>query len=121
LDCDAVPIRAEHRQFYLKPWREFRLQLIKEHGSICMKCGRFHDRINGAHQTHDPRDSRHVVLWCPSCHATHDAGHRIAIMRRNRAKAAGQLWLMPEMEWAPFAAWEIPGRIYDRLAQLNLF
>lgn len=116
-----MPIRAEHRQFYLTPWKNFRLQLIEAQGKICSKCGRFHDLINGAHLNHDPRDARSVVLMCPRCHARNDSGHRIAIMRRRRADRHGQLWLLPEMQWAPFAAWEIPGRIYDRLAQMKLF
>lgn len=116
-----MPLRPEHRKFYGRTWRDFRLQLIAEHGKVCMNCGREHSMINGAHENHDPRNQKTVKLWCPSCHARHDAGHRIAIMRRRRSKAAGQLWLCKEMEWAPFAEWEISGRIFDRIAQLRLF
>jgi hypothetical protein len=119
-----VPIRAEHRQFYRsKAWRTFRLELIEAAGGeICSKCGiELAQGINGAHQDHDPRNPGSVPLMCPSCHARHDARHRIAIQRRNEARKTGQLWLAPEFEWAPFASWEIPGWIYDRLVQLRLF
>lgn len=116
-----MPIRAAHRQFYGKAWKLFRLELIARHGKTCADCGLDHELINGAHLDHNPKSTRRVALLCPRCHARHDTGHRIAIMRRNRATAAGQLWLMPEMEWAPFAEFEIPGPIFDRLAQLQLF
>src|SRR5882724_269134 len=77
--------------------------------------------INGAHRNHDPRDKKQVALMCPSCHARHDSPHRIAIQRRRKATATGQLWLLPELEWSPFASWEIPGWIYDRIVQMRLF
>lgn len=117
-----MPLRREHQQYYRRRWRNFRLQLIAAAGGkICSNCGQEHPLINGAHQDHDPQNDASVELMCPSCHAAHDAGHRIAIMRRRRAEATGQMWLMPEMEWAPFASWEIPGWVYDRLNQLPLF
>jgi len=35
-----VPIRAEHRQFYRKEWRAFRVELIEQAGGpICSICG----------------------------------------------------------------------------------
>lgn len=118
-----MPIRPEHRRYYGAAWRSFRLELIAEAGGeICSNCGiELSAYINGAHLDHNPRNPASVRLMCPSCHARHDAPHRIAIMRRRRAKASGQLWLLPELEWAPFASWEIPGRIADRLLQLPLF
>jgi hypothetical protein len=119
----SMPIRPEHRECYGKEWRTYRLQLINEAGGeICSKCHiELAEGINGAHQDHDPRNNASVVLMCPACHAEHDAPHRLAIMRRTRAKATGQLWLLPELEWSPFASWEIPGWIYDRIVQMKLF
>lgn len=77
--------------------------------------------INAAHTDHNPANRKSVVLLCPSCHARHDAKHRLAIMRRSQAKKVGQQWLFPEVQWEPFAAIDIPGRIYDRIKQLGLF
>lgn len=117
-----MPIREEHRYLYGAQWRAFRLELIAERGAVCSQCGRTLERyINGAHKDHDPRNPASVALMCPSCHARHDAGHRLAIMRRKRAKDARQAWLLPELAWAPFASWEIPGWIYDRMRQMRLF
>lgn len=118
-----MPLRREHRQYYGAEWRAYRLQLIEERGARCQNCGAevFPGHINGAHTDHDPRNKASVELWCPSCHARHDAPHRIAIMRRRKAKATGQLWLLPELEWSPYASWEIPGWIADRIKQLRLF
>jgi hypothetical protein len=118
-----MPIRPEHRRYYGADWRAFRLQLIEAaQGQICSRCGiELAQGINGAHQDHDPRNRASVALMCPSCHARHDSRHRIAIMRRRRANQHGQLWLLPELEWAPFASWELPGWIFDRLAQLRVF
>jgi len=31
------------------------------------------------------------------------------------------MWLLPELAWAPFASWEIPAWVYDRICQLPLF
>ena len=118
-----MPLRAEHRKYYRRAWQAYRLQLIAEAGgAICSRCGvELAQGINGAHQDHDPRNHASAVLMCPSCHARHDAPHRIAIMRRRKAEANGQGWLLPELEWAPYASWEIPGWIYDRLIQMRLF
>lgn len=118
-----MPIREEHRKYYGREWRRFRLELIeKAGGDICSVCGiELAEGINGAHQDHDPRNRASVALMCPGCHARHDAPHRVAIMRRRKATATGQQWLLPELEWAPFASWEIPGWIFDRMRQLRLF
>lgn len=117
-----MPIRPALRKYYGADWRRFKVELIAARGAICEQCGvEVPHGINGAHQTHNPRDRRSVKLWCPSCHARHDAPHRIAMMRRTRAAATGQLWLLPELEWAPFASWEIPARVADVLLQLRLF
>lgn len=118
-----MPIRKEHRRFYGPQWRAYRLELIERAGGeICSQCGiELAQGINGAHQDHDPSNKSSVRLMCPSCHAAHDAPHRVAIQRRRKAASVGQAWLLPELEWAPFAAWEIPGWVFDRLAQLPLF
>lgn len=118
-----MPIRKEHRQYYGASWKKFRLALIEAAGGeFCSKCGiELAQGINGAHLDHDPRNPASVVLMCPSCHAAHDSRHCLAIMRRRRAASQGQAWLLPELEWAPFASWEIPGWIYDRMIQLRLF
>lgn len=118
-----MPLNPEYRHLYGREWRQFRLELIEAAGGdICSQCGiELAEGINGAHTDHDPRNKNSVVLMCPSCHAHHDAPHRIAIMRRRKAQTTGQLWLLPELEWAPFAWWEIPGWIYDRIIQMKLF
>jgi len=40
--------------------------------------------------------------------------------RRTRARRSGQLWLTPELEYAPYASWMVPRRVLDA-AQLGLF
>jgi hypothetical protein len=118
-----MPIRTEHRHLYGREFRAYRLALIEAAGGqICKRCGiELAEEINAAHTDHDPRNNKSIVLMCPSCHATHDAPHRIAIMRRKKAAATGQAWLWPELEWAPFASWEIPAWLYDRMQQMHLF
>lgn len=117
-----MPIREEHRGFYGADWRAYRLELIEERGPVCSQCGEVWPRgINGAHTDHNPKNKASVKLMCPRCHARHDAGHRVAIMRRRKASSTGQGWLLPELQWAPFASWEIPGWVYDRIRQLRLF
>ncbi len=117
-----MPIRAEHRQYYRAPWRAFRLELIRRAGGqICSHCGiELASGINGAHLDHDPRNAASVVLLCPSCHAANDARHCLAIARRRRAATVGQLWLLPELEWAPFAEWEIPAAVAVLFARCGL-
>jgi len=80
---------------------------------VCRDCREKVERyINLAHTEHDPKSSN-VALLCPACHNRHDAAHRLAVWRRNRAKRSGQLWLLPEFEWAPFPAWAIPRHALD--------
>jgi hypothetical protein len=43
--------------------------------------------------------------------------YRLALMRRNKASRTGQMWLTPELEYAPLAPQEIPGPVYDRMMQ----
>lgn len=106
-----MPIRRELRKYYRREWREYRARLIEERGSHCSVCFREVPKyLNLAHLTHDPRNSE-VALMCPADHNRHDAAHRLAIWRRNRAKRAGQLWLWPEVEWAPFPLWAVPRRL----------
>lgn len=118
-----MPLRREHRKYYRSQWQQFRLELIEQAGGeICSQCGiELAQGINGAHLDHDPRNAASVVLMCPGCHAIHDTPHRIAIMRRRKAAATGQAWLSPEFEWAPYASWEIPERVYDLIRQIPLF
>lgn len=117
-----MPIRRELRRYYGREWRDYRLALIERHGPICSVCNRtVLEYLNLAHLTHDPRSSD-VALMCPADHNRHDAAHRLAIRRRNDAKRAGQLWLFPEVEWAPFPLWAIPRRfIIINAAQEGLF
>jgi hypothetical protein len=117
-----MPIRPELRHLYGAEHRRFRLKLIEEAGGeICGSCGiELAQGINLAHEDHDPTNPEKATLKCPACHAAFDAKHRIAIQRRTRAKITGQAWLLPELEWAPFADFEIPGWVADRLRQLRL-
>lgn len=104
------PIRKELRRYYGPEWRRFRARLIDLHGSRCSVCGRIVTRyLNLSHTSHDPRTSP-VALMCPGCHNRHDAGHRLAVGRRNRSKRHFQAWLWPEVEAAPFPAWTQPRR-----------
>ncbi len=118
-----MPIRKELRRFYGAHWRAFRLKLIEQAGGeICSRCGiELAQGINAAHLDHNPANPHSVVLMCPSCHATNDAPHRLAIQRRMRAAKAGQQWLLPELEWSPMAEVEIPGWVLDLLRQTRFF
>jgi hypothetical protein len=108
-----MPIRPELRPFYGPEWRRYRAALIETHGAICSVCGREVGRyINLAHLTHDPKSSA-VALMCPGDHNRHDAGHRLAVWRRNRAQRTGQLWLLPEIEHAASPVWLIPQDVID--------
>lgn len=107
-----MPIRPELRQFYGAAHRAYRAEMIRIHGARCVKCGAECVRyLNLAHTHHDPRQPELVALWCPSCHATHDAPQVYAVRRRTRAKRVGQLWLFPEVEFAPFPSWMVPRRV----------
>jgi hypothetical protein len=111
-----VPIPKELRRFYGAEWRRYRAELIAAHGSVCSRCRAVVPKyLNLAHLEHDQRTSR-VALLCMSCHNRHDAAHRLAIWRRNRAKRYGQLWLSAELEWAPYPWWSIPPRCRTALA-----
>src|SRR5579872_1595999 len=106
-----MPIRPELRKYYGAPWRAYRVTLIEQHGAHCSVCLREIPKyLNLCHLSHDPRSSA-VALMCPADHNRHDAAHRLAIQRRNRARLAGQLWLLPEIEWAPYPTWAIPRRL----------
>lgn len=103
-----MPIRRELRKYYGPVWRRYRHALIAAHGNRCTVCGRTVTKwLNVCHLSHDPRTSS-VALMCPADHNRHDAGHRLAVGRRNRARRYGQLWLWPEVADAPFPAWMRP-------------
>jgi len=115
-----MPIRPEFRKFYGVEWRAFRAELIAVHGPVCSACRvMVEEYVNLAHVTHDPRGSS-VALMCAACHNRHDAKHRLAVWRRNRARRHGQLWLMPEIEYAATPAWMIPRDAFPS-AQEELF
>jgi hypothetical protein len=115
-----VPIRPELRHLYGAAHRAERAALIAKHGAACQRCGAPRLRhLNLAHVTHDPLSEKRA-LWCPACHARNDAPHRVAMMRRTRARRAGQLWLLPELEFDPFPVWQIPGEQLLAAAQQRL-
>ena len=117
-----MPIRRELRKFYGPAWRAYRADLIRVRGNRCTKCGaEVTIFLNLCHLSHDPRTSS-VALMCAADHNRHDAPHRYAIWRRNRAKRSGQLWLWPEVQWAPYPEWQIPQRLVsERVSQGELF
>jgi hypothetical protein len=119
-----MAIRPEYRKFYGPEWRRYRLALIEKHGPNCTVCGaRIERYLNLAHLTHNPASSL-VALMCAADHNRHDAGHRLAVWRRNRARASGQLWLLPEIEFAADALWMVPAdaiAAIERGAQERLF
>jgi hypothetical protein len=108
-----MPIRRELRPYYGAEWRRYRLRLIDIAGGRCSICKAVYlpGELTGMHVTHDPRDMELVAVACFACHARHDAPHRLAMMRRSRAQRTGQLWLLPEIEYAPYAAWMIPRKV----------
>jgi hypothetical protein len=120
-----MPIRTELRPLYGRTWRRFRAAVIAVHGVRCSRCGRACPRyLNFAHRYHDPAHSGVIDRLCASCHSKQDARHSYAVRRRSRARRTGQLWLMPELEYAPYAASEIPPRVLAALraaAQRGLF
>jgi hypothetical protein len=113
-----MPIRPEWRKrFYGPAWREFRREMIRIRGNRCVACGRSVTTfLNLCHTSHDPRTSP-VALMCPACHGRHDAPHSFAVRRRTRAKKVGQLWLLPEIEFAAVPAWLIPRRVIAELQE----
>jgi hypothetical protein len=115
-------IRPSYRAFYGREWRAYRLALIASRGAVCRDCGRVIARyVNLCHETHDPLTSS-VRVVCPGCHSRRDAAHRLAVIRRRRARESGQLWLLPEIEYASVPAWEIPADGFRAIySQGNLF
>jgi hypothetical protein len=108
-------IRPSYREFYGRAWQRYRLALIASRGAVCRDCDQAIARyVNVSHETHDPRTSS-TRIRCAACHARADAGHRIAVMRRRRALEAGQLWLLPEIEYASVPAWEIPREAFTAI------
>lgn len=106
-------IRPEFRRFYGPAWRAYRLAMIEAHGNTCSVCGRHVTRyLNLCHLSHDPRSSS-LAFMCAADHNRHDAGHRLAIRRRNSAKHAGQLWLWTEVQWDPYPVWQRPRRVIE--------
>jgi hypothetical protein len=104
-----MPIRPELRSYYGAEWRKYRQFLIDLAGDKCTICGiELAEGLHGCHVSHDPRDAASVQIMCPSCHAHHDAPHRLAMWRRSRAARQGQMWLDPAIEWAPYPIWQIP-------------
>jgi hypothetical protein len=120
-----MPLRRELRKYYGRTHRAYRAALIATRGAKCPECGRDMPRyLNLCHLQHDPARSGLVALMCPACHARHDARHSYAVRRRSRARATGQGWLLPELEYAPYAASEIPDTVLRALqaaAQRGLF
>jgi hypothetical protein len=100
-------IRPAFRHLYGPAHRALRARLIAETGNHCAKCkGRFQDAwLTLAHLSHDPRDRRHVAILCFTCHGFYDSPHRLALIRRNRARRTGQLWLYPAIEFDHDPAW----------------
>jgi hypothetical protein len=118
-----MPIRPELRKkYYGAEWQRYRLVLLKISGGRCSVCGRRFEphQLDAAHLTHDPRDMELVSMMCKRDHSRNDALHSFAVRRRTRARRAGQLWLLPEIEYAPFASWMVPRRVLDA-AQQKLF
>lgn len=116
-----MPIRPELKHLYGAAHRARRAALIAQHGTKCQKCGGdTPSYLNLAHRSHDPL-SVDCALWCPACHARNDSPHRLAMMRRTRARRVGQLWLLPEIEYDPFPVWQIPAKQLLEAAQARLF
>lgn len=105
-----MAIRREFRKYYGPEWQAFRRALISLNRT-CSRCGREVTKyLQVCHLSHDPR-SAVVAVMCVSCHARNDAHQRWAQTRRTYAKRAGQLWLLPEIEFAASPAWMIPRRV----------
>ena len=115
-----MPIRPELRKYYGAEWRRYRETLLALAGHRCARCGTGHTHLNAAHVHHDPRNGQLITILCPACHSRHDTPQRVAMTRRTRAKRSGQLWLTPEIEYAPYASWMVPRRVLEE-AQLGLF
>jgi hypothetical protein len=111
-----MPLRPDLRsKFYGAEWRRYRLTLIGIAGNRCSSCRAElpSSELVGAHITHDPRDMALVSVMCFSCHSRHDAPHAYAVRRRTQAHRDGQLWLLAEIEFAPYPSWMIPRRVLN--------
>ena len=123
-----MPFRPEIRHFYGARWRRMRRIALGDRGLMpgnlaCDHCGRPHPRLNWAHLAGDPRIAGPMGWLCPRCHSRHDTPFRVAATRRTRARRCGQLWLLPELEYAnlPLALWPaLAIREMEHRAQLNL-
>lgn len=117
-----MPLRPEMRRYYGPDWRAYRELVIQIARNRCLACGDHlpSSLLTGAHLDHDPRDRVRVAIMCFPCHAKHDAPHRYAMIRRTLARRAGQLWLLPEIEWSPYPAREIPPEARPQQRQLEL-
>jgi hypothetical protein len=116
-----MPIRPELRHFYAGDWRRYRLAVIAAHGTKCSRCGRDVPKyLNFCHLSHDPRNVVRIAPMCASCHSRNDAKQRFAMTRRTWARRRGQLWLLPEIEFAPYPDSFWPRRAIADL-QLALF
>lgn len=120
-------MRKEMRKFYGVRWQAARRKALAEYLKTlglqpgdtppCQRCQKPHNMLNWAHLNHDPGRPREMGWLCPSCHGKNDTPQRIAMTRRRRAKRVRQMWLTPELEWAPY-----PERLWpDPLRQLPLF
>jgi hypothetical protein len=75
--------------------------------------------MNLIHLLRDPREPV-VALRCPTCHGRFDAGHNRAIARRSAARRAGQMWLLPEIEYAATPTRDVPRAVLEA-GQMELF
>src|SRR5579885_714368 len=111
----AIP--PEYRKYYDARWRKFRLAALAAAGNVCQRCGKSHRLLNVAHLSHDPADRFSVVAVSLKKKSKNDTTQRLEMPRRTRANKRGQLWLLDEIQFAPF-----PVRTWPvRLRQLDLF
>jgi hypothetical protein len=116
----VMPIRPDQRQFYGPEHRRYRAALIAVHGARCFLCKAETPKyLNLAHLQRDPA-SYVIALLCPRCHGAYDALWNRSLARRTIAKRVGQLWLLPELEWAPVPSRLIPRSVLEA-AQGRLF
>lgn len=117
-------IREVLRPFYGREWRALRAALIACRGARCAVCGKECEKgLNLCHVTHDPRTSS-LMLMCAACHARHDTEQRTKMTRRTVARKVGQLWLLDDIEWAPYPQSQIPAEVFSLIEarrQLELF
>jgi hypothetical protein len=115
-----MPIRPDQRHFYGAAHRAYRAALIRIHGAKCAKCKRETPKyLNLCHLQRDPASTL-IALLCPRCHGRYDARWNHALARRTAAERSGQLWLLPEIEYAPVPSRLIPRRVLEA-AQGRLF